>query len=153
TRAGRPGPAARRYRRAVRRLALAGLPPPGRSHPARRRTRFRRLPARPTPCRLPQQWPRPAPQDHASSTIKPRFLAAGGDPARVLLFHTVEQVDSEKVTIEDRPFSLARDLRFLEEAVERSHAALLILDSLDTCRAGELREVLPSLTQLAQRSG
>src|SRR6266571_4783773 len=73
-------------------------------------------------------------QDHSSYTIKPRFLAAGGDPARVLLLTTVAQVDSDKVTIEDRPFSLARDLCFLEEAVARTNAALVILDSLDTCR-------------------
>jgi len=51
-------------------------------------------------------------QDHIGYTIKPRFLAAGGDPARVLLLTTVEQVDSDNVTIEDRPFSLARDLCF-----------------------------------------
>ena len=92
-------------------------------------------------------------QDHSSYTIKPRFLAAGGDPARVLLLTTVAQVDSDKVTIEDRPFSLARDLCFLEEAVARTNAALVILDSLDTCRPGDLRQALPALAQLAQRTG
>jgi AAA domain len=79
-------------------------------------------------------------QDHLGYTIKPRLLAAGGDPARVLLLHTVEQVDSDKVTIEDRPFSLARDLCFLEEAVTRTHAALVIIDSLDACRPTELHQ-------------
>jgi len=92
-------------------------------------------------------------QDHIGCTIKPRFLAAGGDPTRVLLLTTVEQVDSDKVTIEDRPFSLARDLYLLEEAVTRTHAALVILDSLDTCRPNDLRQALPALAQLAQRSG
>src|SRR6266567_1865966 len=92
-------------------------------------------------------------QDHSSYTIKPRFLAAGGDPARVLLLTTVEQVDSATVTIEERPFSLASDLHVLEEAVARTHAALLILDSLDTCRPNDLRQALPALAQLAQRSG
>src|SRR6266568_3018654 len=92
-------------------------------------------------------------QDHSSYTIKPRFLAAGGDPARVLLLTTVEQVDSATVTIEERPFSLASDLHVLEEAVARTHAALVILDSLDTCRPNDLRQALPALAQLAQRSG
>jgi AAA domain len=92
-------------------------------------------------------------QDHPGYTIKPRFLAAGGDPARVLLLTTVEQVDSNKVKIEDRPFSLARDLCFLEEAITRTHAALVILDSLDTCRPSTLRQTLPALAQLAQRTG
>src|SRR6266700_466465 len=91
-------------------------------------------------------------QDHSSYTIKPRFLAAGGDPARVLLLTTVEQVDSDKVKIEERPFSLASDLHVLEEAVARTHAALVILDSLDTCRPNDLRQALPALAQLAQRS-
>src|SRR6266700_925307 len=92
-------------------------------------------------------------QDHPGYTIAPRFLAAGGDPARVLLLTTVAQVDSATVTIEERPFSLARDLHLLEEAVARTHAALLILDSLDACRPGDLRQALPALAQLAQRSG
>src|SRR6266705_1673295 len=92
-------------------------------------------------------------QDHPGYTIAPRLLAAGGDPARVLLLTTVAQVDSDKVKIEDRPFSLARDLYLLEEAVTRTHAALVILDSLDTCRPGELRQALPALAQLAQRNG
>jgi hypothetical protein len=94
-----------------------------------------------------------ADQDHPGYTIAPRFLAAGGDPARVLLLTTVAQVDSDKVTIEDRPFSLARDLYLLEEAVTRTHAALVILDSLDACRSNELRQAIPALAQLAQRSG
>src|SRR6266567_2644712 len=76
-----------------------------------------------------------------------------GEPARVLLLTTVEQVDSATVTIEERPFSLARDLHVLEEAVARTHAALLILDSLDACRPNDLRQALPALAQLAQRSG
>ncbi len=92
-------------------------------------------------------------QDHPSYTIAPRFLAAGGDPARVLLLTTIAQVDSNNVTIEDRPFSLARDLCFLEEAIAHTHAALVILDSLDACRPGDLRQALPTLAQLAQRTG
>src|SRR5262249_21641875 len=73
--------------------------------------------------------------------------------ARVLLLTTVEQVDSTTVTIEECPFSLARDLPLLEEAVTRTQAALVILDSLDTCRPSDLRQVLPALAQLAQRTG
>jgi aryl-alcohol dehydrogenase-like predicted oxidoreductase len=91
-----------------------------------------------------------ADQDHPSYTIAPRLLAAGGDPARVLLLTTVAQVDSDNVKIEDRPFSLARDLYLLEEAVARTHAALLILDA---CSPSELRQALPALAQLAQRTG
>ncbi len=94
-----------------------------------------------------------ADQDHPGYTIAPRLLAAGGDPARVLLLTTVEQVDSANVKIEDRPFSLVRDLYLLEEAVTRTHAALVILDSLDACRPGDLRQALPALAQLAQRTG
>src|SRR6266700_1690082 len=94
-----------------------------------------------------------ADQDHPGYTIAPRFLAAGGDPARVLLLTTVEQVNSDNVKIEERPFSLARDLYLLEEAVARTHAALVILDSLDACSPGALRQALPALAQLAQRTG
>ena len=94
-----------------------------------------------------------APQDHIGYTIKSRLVAAGGDPARVLLLNTVEQVDSDHVKIDDRPFSLARDLFFLEEALTRTHAALLIIDSLDTCRPDELRQTLPALAQIAERTG
>jgi len=91
-----------------------------------------------------------ADQDHPGYTIAPRLLAAGGDPARVLLLTTVEQVDSDKVKIEEHPFSLARDLYLLEEAVTRTHAALVILDA---CSSSELRQALPALAQLAQRTG
>ncbi len=94
-----------------------------------------------------------ADQDHPGYTIAPRLLAARGDPAHVLLLTTVAQVDSTTVTIEERPFSLVKDLHLLEEAVERTHAVLVILDSLDTCRPSDLRQALPALTQLAQRTG
>jgi archaellum biogenesis ATPase FlaH len=92
-------------------------------------------------------------QDHSSYTIKPCLVAAGGDPSHVLLLNTVEHLDTGKAKFDERPFSLTRDLCFLEEAITRINAVLAIIDSLDTCRFGELRKILPTLAQLAQRTG
>jgi hypothetical protein len=94
-----------------------------------------------------------APQDHHSYTIKPCLVAAGGDPSHVLLLNTVEYIDTAKGKFDERPFSLTRDSCFLEEAITRINAALVIIDSLDTCRSGDLRRILPTLAQLAQRIG
>ncbi len=70
-----------------------------------------------------------APEDGAADTLKPRLQAAGGDPSHVLLLNTVEGLDTKKMAIVDRPFSLAHDLELLEKAIKRTNAVLVVLES------------------------
>src|SRR6266566_429192 len=102
-----------------------------------------------------------APEDGAADTLKPRLQAAGGYPSHVLLLNTVEGLDTKKMTIVDRPFSLAHDLELLEKAIKRTNAVLVVLDppmavlgpNVDSCRDPDIREVLTPLAQLAERTG
>src|SRR6266571_4958982 len=102
-----------------------------------------------------------APEDGAADTLKPRLQAAGGDPSHVLLLNTVEGLDTKKMAIVDRPFSLAHDLELLEKAIKRTNAVLVVLDPLmavlghnvDSCRDQDIREVFTPLAQLAERTG
>ena len=50
----------------------------------------------------------------------------------------------------ERPFSLTHDLAHLEEAIQRTSARLVIIDSPDICRDQLMRPLLPRLTQLAR---
>ncbi len=105
-----------------------------------------------------------APEDAAEDTIKPRVEAAGGDPSQVILLETVEDLDildTKKINIRDRPFSLARDLKFLEAAIKQTKAILVVLDplmailgrSIDSSRDQDIREVLTPLALVAERTG
>jgi hypothetical protein len=55
-----------------------------------------------------------APEDGAGDTLRPRLEAAGGDPSQVLLLNIVEGLDARKIRVNDRPFSLSKDLEILE---------------------------------------
>jgi archaellum biogenesis ATPase FlaH len=105
-----------------------------------------------------------APEDAAEDTIKPRVEAAGGDPSQVILLDSVEDLDildTKKINIRDRPFSLARDLKILEAAIKQTKAILVVLDplmavlgrSIDSSRDQDIREVLTPLAQVAERTG
>ncbi len=102
-----------------------------------------------------------APEDGAADTLKPRLQAAGGDPSHVLLLNTVEGLDTKKMAIVDRPFSLAHDLELLEQAIKRTNAVLVVLDPLmavlghnvDSSRDQDIRAVFTPLAQLAERTG
>jgi RecA-family ATPase len=105
-----------------------------------------------------------APEDAAEDTIKPRVEAAGGDPSQVILLDSVEDLDildTKKINIRDRPFSLARDLKILEAAIKQTKAILVVLDplmavlgrSIDSSRDQDIREVLTPLAHVAERTG
>jgi hypothetical protein len=102
-----------------------------------------------------------APEDDAGDTLRPRLEAAGGDPLRVRLFNTSEALDSKKLRIYDRVFSLSQDLDALEKAIKFMQASLVILDPLmatlgsdvDSSRDQAVREVFSPLEQLAEQTG
>jgi len=102
-----------------------------------------------------------APEDGAEDTIKPRLEAARGDPSRVILLNTIESLDSKRIEISDRPFSLSQDLDVLETAIYAANAVLVILDPLmavlghtiDSSSDQDIREVFTPLAQLAERTG
>jgi hypothetical protein len=102
-----------------------------------------------------------APEDGAEDTIKPRMEAAGGDPSQVLLLNTIEDLDEKRLGVYEYPFSLARNLSDLEEAIKRRNAILVVLDPLmailgrniDSSRDQDIREVLTPLNQIAGRTG
>ena len=100
-------------------------------------------------------------EDDASDTLKPRLLAAGGNPWKVLLLNTVHVVDIIKYRVQEHIFSLSRDLEALEDAIICMSAVLVIIDPLtavlghnvDASHDQDVREVLTPLTQLAARTG
>ncbi len=102
-----------------------------------------------------------APEDGAGDTLRPRLEAAGGDPSRVLLLNTVPGLDTQKMALVDRPFSLSHDLELLEKAIERINARLVVLDPLmavlgqniDSSRDQAIRDVFTPLAHLAERTG
>jgi hypothetical protein len=94
-----------------------------------------------------------APHDHITHTIKPRLEAAGGDPSRVFLLTSVEDVTPKNGQLFYRPFSLAEDLHLLAKIVTRTKAVLVIIDTLDLCHLHQCQQALPPLTQLAEDTG
>jgi len=65
-----------------------------------------------------------APEDSAEDTIKPRMEAAGGDPSKVFLLNTIEDIDEKRLVVYPRTFSLSRDLDELEREIKRTNAIL-----------------------------
>jgi archaellum biogenesis ATPase FlaH len=102
-----------------------------------------------------------SPEDDAGDTLKPRFLAAGGNPLKILLLNTVQYLDIKKYEIIERSFSLSHDLEPLEDAIKFMNAVLVILDPLSAVLGRavaashdqNVREVFRPLAQLAQRYG
>lgn len=105
-----------------------------------------------------------APEDTAEDTIKPRVEAAGGDPSQMLLLNTVEHLDildTKKINVNERLFSLAQDQLILENAIKQTKAILVVLDplmavlgrSIDSSRDQDIREVLNPLGDIAERTG
>ena len=102
-----------------------------------------------------------APEDSAEDTIKPRMEAAGGDPSKMFLLNTIEDIDEKRLAVYARTFSLSRDLDDLEREIKRTNAILVVLDPLmailgrniDSSRDQDVREVLTPLAQLAERNG
>lgn len=87
-------------------------------------------------------------EDGLADTVKPRLEAAGADCSRILVID-----DSEK--------TLSMQDSRIEQALEQTHAKLLILDPIqaylgdgvDMNRANETREVTKKIGALAERTG
>lgn len=90
-----------------------------------------------------------APYDSASDTLKPRLEAAGGDPARVLLFRPPVE-DASRSTTRTRSFALPGDLYHLANTIRRLDAQLVILDPASAIPG--LSCCLPALIELAHQT-
>jgi hypothetical protein len=93
-------------------------------------------------------------EDGAADTIRPRFDAAGGDPARCTLLTGMTRADGTRDL-----FSLSQDIEALERAAAETRAALIIIDPLtayvgkaDTHKDQEIRRVLAALAAAAERT-
>ncbi len=93
-------------------------------------------------------------ENAGSEVVCPRFAKLGGDAGRLVLLRGVVSAGSGQST----SLSL-RDTPVLEDALQRTHARLLIVDPLrsyfgagaDLRHSGETRPVLGGLTLLAER--
>src|SRR6266496_2320716 len=99
-----------------------------------------------------------APEDDASDTIKPRILAAGGDPSRVRLLTIFEKPGAETGQVNYIPLTLPSQFVTLVQSVKSTHAVLVIIDPLiavldrnfSASRDQDMRHVLSGLALLAQ---
>jgi AAA domain len=96
-----------------------------------------------------------ATEDSWAHTIVPRLMAAG---ANLELVHRVEVKSADDITL---GLSLPRDIHDLDQAAQRTNAALLILDplmsriseALDTHRDGDVRRALEPMVGIADHTG
>ncbi len=96
-----------------------------------------------------------APYDSASTTIKPRLQAAGGDPTRVLLYRPSGEQASPRATTSTTPtrarfFTLPGDLDHLATLIRFLEAQLVILDPASAIPG--LSRCLPALIDLAHQT-
>ncbi len=88
-------------------------------------------------------------EDGAGDTIRPRFDAARGDPARARLLG------------DEEPFAIPDDLPLLERAIRQVGAALVVIDPIMAFLSGDVnsnrdqdvRRALTPLKQVAERTG
>src|SRR2546423_10139990 len=93
-------------------------------------------------------------EDGAADTVRPRFDACGGDPARFALEVSPDDDDAT-------PPDLVRDLADLRAEIQRTHASLVIVDPLtaylpadvNAWRDTDVRRVLRRLAKLAEKTG
>jgi putative DNA primase/helicase len=93
-------------------------------------------------------------EDDARDTVKPRLVAAGADPKRVIF------VNGTRVDGEDKSFSLVTDLPLLRKAIKQiGDVVLVIVDpvsaylgigKVDSRSATDVRGVLTPLKELAE---
>jgi hypothetical protein len=94
-------------------------------------------------------------EDGLGDTVRPRCRRAGGDPARIVALTVVGQGDDEH-----DPF-LPDDLNYVEAAINRVQAKLVIVDplmaylpgSVNAHRDQDVRLALRQLASLAERTG
>ena len=88
-------------------------------------------------------------EDGAADTIRPRFDAAGGIPARARLLG------------DEEPFVIPEDIPRLERAIEQVGAALVVIDpimaflsgNVNSNRDQDVRRALTPLKRMAERTG
>jgi hypothetical protein len=95
-------------------------------------------------------------EDGVADTIKPRVMAAGGDPSRILFLDTVpEGADGERL------LTLPKDVPIIERAVKRVEAKLVIIDPLmafmnprlDPYKDRDVRQALTPVKIMAEDRG
>lgn len=95
-------------------------------------------------------------EDGLADTIRPRFDAAGGVPARAVALSTVSDTEGN-----ERQIAIPHDLGTIEAAIERVGAVLVVIDPLAAFLAGDVnshrdqdvRRALAPLARLAERTG
>lgn len=93
-------------------------------------------------------------EDRADNTIKPRFLAAGGDDKKAIMLNEVPLPDGTT----DFP-ELSRDLAYIEKVVKENKVALMVVDVLfafiraDANRDQAMRRLLTPMAKMAERTG
>ena len=95
-------------------------------------------------------------EDGVADTIKPRLMAAGGDPSKVLFLAEVPDGEGG-----ERPLSLPEDVQIIERAALRVGAKLVIIDplmafispSLDPNKDRDVRRALAPLKVIAENTG
>lgn len=91
-------------------------------------------------------------EDHIASVVRPRLEAASADLGRIHDLGIAEDGTEELLT-------LPRDIELIQEAIERTHARLLLVDPIVASLGGEvnshrdqdIRRVLAPLAQLAEQ--
>jgi putative DNA primase/helicase len=99
-------------------------------------------------------------EDDPEDTLKPRLIAAGADPDKIYVVHSVRGLDDKGLPVE-RGFSLADDIGRLAALIERfgDVAAVLIdpitayLGEIDSHKTAEVRAILRPLALLAMKYG
>ncbi|CAA9401357.1 MAG: hypothetical protein AVDCRST_MAG22-1112 [uncultured Rubrobacteraceae bacterium] len=95
-------------------------------------------------------------EDGLADTIRPRFDAAGGDPAKAVAVSTVPDAEGN-----ERQIAIPDDLATIEAAIERVGAVLVVVDPLmaflpgdvNSHRDQDIRRALAPLARLAERTG
>jgi putative DNA primase/helicase len=91
-------------------------------------------------------------EDHPEAVIRPRLEAAGADLDRAMLINMLDHRSW------DRPLRLPEDLTRLDDMLQRTHAALLVIDPLmavlgrdiNSDRDQDVREALGPLGEIAR---
>ena len=97
-------------------------------------------------------------EDDAADTICPRLEAAGANLERIVAVQAVRRFDPDGPP--EKPFSLSRDLRDLEDAIGQvTDCRLVVIDPLtaylggkDAHKVEDVREILHPLSELAART-
>lgn len=100
-------------------------------------------------------------EDGLATTIVPRLRIAAADLRRVRIIRNVPDADSQTGQSLSRPFRLPRDIPFLEHAIQRKDARLVVIDplmayldtSVNSWSDQDVRSALAPLAALAERTG